>query len=112
MNYRKFYKNYYSIDFGPDMVVHHIDEDRENNEIYNLLLLPSELHQRWHSIKRKCKSMQEIETITESFSMRSGSYRVAMSYLREYEKVREDVERWILYKSQLDCEKRWGCEAV
>lgn len=47
-NYRQYYKDYFGIDFGPEMAVHHIDFDRSNNNIENLLLMPKELHSRYH----------------------------------------------------------------
>lgn len=49
-NYRQLYKEWYGIEFGRDMAVHHIDYDRTNNEIDNLLLLPMELHIQYHVI--------------------------------------------------------------
>ena len=48
MDYRKFYKDYYGIDFGPEYDVHHIDRNRSNNDIQNLLLLPTRLHHQLH----------------------------------------------------------------
>lgn len=47
-DYRKKYKRYYGIDFGSDFVVHHLDFNRENNDISNLLLMPKELHEKYH----------------------------------------------------------------
>lgn len=47
-DYRKKYKRYYGIDFGDDFAIHHMDFDRSNNDIANLLLLPADLHQRYH----------------------------------------------------------------
>lgn len=47
-NYREKYKRYYGIDFGRDFEVHHIDLNHENNDINNLVLLPKELHHRYH----------------------------------------------------------------
>ena len=44
-SYREKYKRYYGIEFGKDFVIHHIDFDRENNDISNLVLLPRELHE-------------------------------------------------------------------
>ena len=44
-NYRKFYAEYYGIKWDPKKFqVHHIDGDRSNNSIENLVLLPTELH--------------------------------------------------------------------
>lgn len=47
-NYRLKYKRYYGIDFDENYVIHHIDFNRQNNDISNLLLLPKELHQKYH----------------------------------------------------------------
>lgn len=48
VDYRQLYKDYYGIDFDDSMVVHHIDFDRTNNNIDNLLLMPRELHAKYH----------------------------------------------------------------
>lgn len=50
VNYRKIYKDHYNIDFNSEYVIHHIDFDRNNNDISNLLLLPKELHRRYHEL--------------------------------------------------------------
>ena len=48
VDYRQLYKDYYGIDFDSDMVVHHIDFDRSNNSIDNLILLPNKVHAKYH----------------------------------------------------------------
>jgi hypothetical protein len=50
INYRKKFKDHYGIEFGEDFDIHHIDFDRVNNEIENLILLPKLLHQKLHSL--------------------------------------------------------------
>ena len=48
-DYRKFYAEHYGIKWDPKKFqVHHIDGDRSNNSIENLVLLPTELHQLFH----------------------------------------------------------------
>lgn len=49
--HRKIYAEYYGIEIPEGMEIHHIDEDPENNDITNLLMLPMELHQRYHACK-------------------------------------------------------------
>lgn len=49
MNYRKLYAKHYGITIPPEYDVHHIDFNRNNNDIKNLILLPKELHQRIHN---------------------------------------------------------------
>lgn len=48
-NYRTFFKNYYHLSFDKNIHVHHIDHNRENNSIENLVAIPSELHQKYHT---------------------------------------------------------------
>lgn len=50
-DYRSFYQDKLKIDLtGLD--IHHIDEDRSNNDILNLVALPSGLHKKFHFHKR------------------------------------------------------------
>lgn len=50
MNYRKLYENHYGIKIPPDFDIHHIDGDRGNNAIENLVLLPRTTHETLHLI--------------------------------------------------------------
>ena len=47
-NYRQKYKYHYKINFDNKYVIHHIDGDRDNNDIKNLVLLPRDLHSKYH----------------------------------------------------------------
>ena len=50
VNYIKLYERHYGITWNRQKYqIHHIDCNRENNEIENLILLPKELHQRIHT---------------------------------------------------------------
>lgn len=64
MDYRRYYKQRYGIEFGSDYEIHHIDMNRSNNDIKNLILLPKELHHKIH------KTMMEYPLMgTDSFTM-------------------------------------------
>lgn len=58
-NYRTFFKNYYHLSLDKNIHVHHIDHNRENNSIENLVAIPSELHQKYHAF------MNEAEWVIE-----------------------------------------------
>lgn len=48
-DYLKFYSRYYGITWDrQEFEVHHIDGNRKNNDIDNLILIPKDLHQRLH----------------------------------------------------------------
>lgn len=54
-DYRKLYKEHYGIDFGSEYVIHHIDENRNNNDISNLILIPSTLHSQFHGVMQELR---------------------------------------------------------
>lgn len=49
-DYRWIYKDHYGVEFGWDLVIHHIDYNHSNNDINNLLLLPKVLHSQYHTV--------------------------------------------------------------
>lgn len=93
-NYRKYYKEYYGIEFGKDMEVHHMDENKDNNEIYNLLLLPKDVHKAIHNSKYQ----YALHTSSEYFQ--DGLYWVGIKYYDfldnsiEYLKAIREGFRW------------------
>lgn len=48
MNYRKIYEDYHKVTLTPDIDIHHIDGDRNNNSIKNLVALTREEHIQIH----------------------------------------------------------------
>ena len=58
MNYIKIYESHtrHAVPVGYE--IHHIDHDRENNEIQNLVLLPDTLHRAYHNSKIKLEQWE------------------------------------------------------
>jgi len=54
-NYRKFYEQKTGKKIPKDFDIHHIDFNRENNDIMNLVAIPKKLHHNYH------KSLYEIQ---------------------------------------------------
>lgn len=110
-NYRLKYKRYYGIDFGSDYVIHHIDFDRNNNDISNLLLLPTELHQRYHFyLTALCgPSWKTGELLLNTKLSRFGliPYSSDEMLLGLIETIKE-CQKWLLYKEHLDMHKQFG----
>ena len=98
-NYREKYKRHYNIDFGRDFVVHHIDENRENNDISNLLLLPRDLHSKYHTYKSQYMMIPYSPKLSYSASMARDLYRMAYN---EFEKVLNEAEEWVNRKYLMD----------
>lgn len=58
MNYRKKYKRKYG-ELRLGFEIHHIDGDRDNNDIENLVEIPPELHSRYHNSEYKINEINK-----------------------------------------------------
>lgn len=96
-DYRKYYKEYYGISFGHPLDVHHIDCNRENNNIDNLLLIPSKSHQALHKIDNATSG-----NLNCAFDLVSNSYLNSLS--KEEFLLFFDIIKWYDVKCQSDCE--------
>lgn len=57
-DYRKYYALFYGIQWDSKVFdVHHIDRNRDNNDIHNLVLLPKELHIELHRVYNELDRM-------------------------------------------------------
>ena len=61
-NYKKLYAQTYGISWDADLEIHHIDRNRQNNNISNLILLPDHLHHELHNCLNEAVFMNEQET--------------------------------------------------
>ncbi len=108
MNYRKYFKEYYGIDFSKEYEVHHIDLNRENNDIRNLMLLPKTLHRKYHMALSVFNQFQ-VNPCIVSFNVKiSGNGPNTSNYQRSMAKsllvALEECDKWYDYKSYLDGE--------
>lgn len=94
MNYIKYYKEQLKVDFDSKyFVIHHIDLNRSNNNIDNLVLLPKELHIKYHYLFSRIKEMLDIKT----FFIRGNSvnnHSCMKELLEQYLQVIEDCDKW------------------
>lgn len=98
-NYRRIFKQHYGIEFGTEFDVHHIDGDRSNNEIENLMVLPSDLHTRYHSLKREIEGQFVPTKITGNGVNNSQN---CIFNLEKFLEVLRECNEWYDYKMYLD----------
>lgn len=106
-NYREKYKRYYGIDFDTNYVIHHIDENRRNNNIDNLLLLPMYLHSKYHAYKDALNNYTMDGLCLDLTYSGSKLRGYQLSQLDELREVLNEVQEWIEYKFLADA----GCTA-
>lgn len=104
--YRKVYEDYYGIKIPAGMVIHHIDEDPENNDPKNLLMLPSELHQRYHTCKN---AMLAILPHFDGELRRYNQYSFAV--LADFAEVLRECQKWMGEQEMLGVRK-WIKEGI
>lgn len=98
-NYRQIYKDYYKIDFDKSYVVHHIDGNRDNNKIDNLLLLPFKLHSKYHFQKSYIEN-NAIPTIITGSTWNSNSFY--WNYFGSFAETMKECNKWYDYKLFLE----------
>ena len=98
-DYRKKYKRYFGIDFGKEYAIHHIDGDHSNNDINNLLLLPSKLHSKYH-FQKSIIEAQALPTRITGNACHSQSYYLAC--LEDFLNTLVECNKWYDYKMYLE----------
>ena len=104
IDYKKLYAQTYGITWDADMVIHHIDRNRQNNNISNLILLPGYLHRELHNCLYEAAFMSEqgttgdiIEKMMERVFNYGNSYDQQVFLRLSY--VLSECKRWGLLKS-------------
>lgn len=105
-SYRYKYKKYYGIEFSKDFDVHHIDFDRNNNEIENLILLPKKLHNKYHLL---CNMLfGKTISVEKKIDVSLELYNVSRTadILEKFAQTLKEMKEWVIYKNDLDVMKK------
>ena len=106
-NYRKFYEKQTNKKVPKDFDVHHIDLNRENNDIVNLVAIPKELHQKYHTSLYDIQGKKEY---TVNFTIQKNPFVLLYNnhkYLKEWEDLTAvfnattEVRNWADYRNFL-----------
>lgn len=108
IQYRKSFKNYYGIEFSNAYDIHHIDLNRENNSMKNLMILPKKLHQQYHyylnatlHLRKDGKATERtIDFKIQNHMMTVNSYE--MTFINSLMGVLTECSKWMDFKSYLD----------
>jgi len=95
MNYRKYYSDYYGIKIDSSYAIHHIDFDRNNNNINNLLLLPRKLHSKYHLLINSL-TYQKSEIYHGFFDMKASNInKYSLEVAKSIPKTLTELFKWI-----------------
>ena len=96
-------RDFYSEETGKELLstfhVHHIDGDRTNDEIINLVALPEKLHGKYHARIPPDVSIDfKLKAINESGSAFLGWY---VQELERFESIYNECIVWVDYREYL-----------
>lgn len=100
MTYRKFYEKELGLILPRGFDVHHIDQNRNNNFLENLVAIPKEIHQGYHKTHRNVL-VWKIDGV--SIPLGHGIpgnlyFETALDFLNQHAFYRREVCKWIDYK--------------
>lgn len=101
-DYRKKYKRHYGVEFGKEFVVHHIDGDRSNNDIENLMLMPRDIHSEYHMAKSQVENMGSVILDTKLGSRYDQMRSMELFYIERFLSVLEKTDEWVYRKEMAD----------
>lgn len=107
--YREFYeeqvgKKYDSVSFA----IHHINANRKDNRIENLVALPKRLHARYHFYKRlkgmRCEYDMIGNSLEDNYAQELGE-KIIKDY-QEFYKTLHECAKWVDERDRLLAEKQ------
>ena len=99
MNYRKYYREKLEVNLDSSFVVHHIDGNRQNNDILNLVALPKRLHLKYHNQKAKYDFV--VNSINEWNYFFKCEYKKYFSAIELFMDVKNEVAEYILIRDNI-----------
>lgn len=98
-DYKKIYADYYGIIWdSAEFEIHHIDRNRENNDIRNLVLLPKKLHKEYHRIISIIQN--DFENGADIFKITNYDIYHAIEYQKLFE-LKNEIANLYLFQSQI-----------
>jgi hypothetical protein len=101
MHYRKFYEKVLNVKLIKDFHVHHIDGNRENNEINNLLALPKDLHNKYHKCVndyyRYCHS-KKLNVKINSHNC-NFAFQFEVNTMNNLHSILKECQKYLLYRN-------------
>ena len=97
-DYRAIYKEFYDIEFDSSFVIHHIDFDRTNNDIENLILLPRGLHSKYHQVIREIQGTPKSENPLIDLKITTDMFYRRFAY-RDLAEVVSKIGDWVCFRN-------------
>ena len=96
MNYRNYYQELTETVLEKDFDVHHLDGNRNNNHILNLVAIPKVLHRKFHIQKEKyINAINEINDLIYFYSSDNKRYN---EIINKYIEIKNKISDYIMIR--------------
>lgn len=106
VDYRELYEREVE-PIGREYEIHHINCDHTDNDIDNLVMLPRELHHRWHESYQKVLNLSWLDQDVMCFLIPQSIYKGGSGYnhwalgiMSDYVLFTDQVNDWILRRDK------------
>lgn len=99
INYRKYYEKCIGQKVSDDFHIHHLDSDRENNHIHNLVAIPKKLHSSYHRAELKFSDSLKILNSRRRFD--GWDEERIPKYITEYMEIRNKLFNYEMQRDYL-----------
>ena len=107
-NYRKKYIEHLGLKELPsEYHVHHIDGDRTNNDISNLVALPAQTHGRYHAALHDFKlyadadKIKHVQTSIDPFARGHGIAHLIVYGIQRLDEAKLECMNWVMYRDNI-----------
>ena len=103
MDYRILYEEKTKTKIPKNFDIHHIDGNRNNNEITNLVALPKKIHSKYHELSLQFKN-KNFKPNIEILSIFSNGYGFNSYYklcYNKFYKIYKDCQKYVDYRDYL-----------
>lgn len=102
-SYRQIYEEALGEQIIQNYVIHHIDFDRTNNQISNLVMLPKELHTKYHFFLQSTDPNWKTGVITLCSLVLLGcpNLYISKDKMIEFYDIMSECQYWLEYRNSL-----------
>lgn len=101
MEYRKIYEQAIGRKIPEGFEIHHIDLNRKNNKLSNLVMLPKELHQEYHKRLGQLENRPINTNITSIIQGGANYNNYVLNSIIKFQEILEECNQWCDYKYYL-----------
>ena len=101
---RRIYCNHYQVEDDRSFDIHHIDFNHENDDISNLVMIPRELHRKYHEIINELGGIHKGGVVHVDAMLHTGVSNSHCELIVELGETIRELNKYMLSKAVKDAQ--------